>query len=55
METAFDGNRFHDLMRFSEHRNDPGFLAHKVAQKHPDYNFYLALLKDKKNWYLPQR
>jgi len=55
METAFEGNRFHDLMRFSEHRNDPGFLAHKVAQKHPDYNFYLALLKDKKNWYLPQR
>lgn len=55
METAFEGNRFHDLMRFSEHRDDPAFLANKVAQKHTDKSYYQTYLKDKKNWYLPQR
>jgi hypothetical protein len=34
LETGFEGNRFQDLMRLSNHRNDPEFLAKKVAAKH---------------------
>lgn len=55
LETAFEGNRFHDLMRVSKYRNSPAFLAEKVsakfqgAQQSAVYNRLL----DKKNWYLP--
>lgn len=56
LETTFEGNRFHDLMRISNHRNDPTFLAQKVAKKHGDnYSYYFDLLSNKKNWYLPTR
>ena len=54
LETALEGNRFHDLMRISRHRNDPTYLAKKVAAKHPNnYNHYLNLLSDPQKWYLP--
>lgn len=56
LETGLEGNRFHDLMRISRHRNDPAYLAKKVAAKHPDnYNHYLNLLSDPQKWYLPTR
>ena len=53
-ELAFEGERFYDLMRFAERRNDPSFLAKKVSAKYPSgqreaiYN----LLLNKKNWYI---
>ncbi|MBN2765252.1 MAG: RagB/SusD family nutrient uptake outer membrane protein [Paludibacteraceae bacterium] len=56
LETALEGNRFQDLMRFSMHQNDPTFLAKKVAAKHSDnYNYYLNLLSEPQKWYLPMR
>jgi len=54
LETAMEGNRFHDLMRISFHRNDPAYLANKVAKKHADnYTFYFTKLSDTKNWFIP--
>ncbi|HEY3369359.1 MAG TPA: RagB/SusD family nutrient uptake outer membrane protein [Prolixibacteraceae bacterium] len=53
-ELAFEGERFYDLMRVAERRNDPSFLAKKVSAKYPSgqreaiYN----LLLNKKNWYI---
>ncbi len=56
LETATEGLRFYDLMRISMHRNDPTFLAAKVASRNGAANFNQALyslLSDNKNWYLP--
>lgn len=53
LETGFEGNRFQDLMRFSNSRNDPEFLAKKIAAKHTNYNSIYLKLKDRNNWYLP--
>lgn len=55
LETSFEGNRFQDLMRFSNHRNDPEFLARKVAAKHSNYDVMFLKLKDMNNWYLPTK
>ena len=55
LETAFEGNRFQDLMRISEHRNDPTYLAKKIASTHQDESYYLTFLSDKLNWYLPSK
>lgn len=56
LETAAEGLRFYDLMRLSMHRNDPTFLADKVARRkgsaNRDENLF-TLLSDEKNWYLP--
>ena len=56
LETAAEGLRFYDLMRLSNHRNDPTFLAGKVARRngasHYDSSLF-TLLSEKKNWYLP--
>ena len=56
LETAAEGRRFPDLMRLSLHRNDPTFLARKVAMRNGASSFDADLferLSDKKNWYLP--
>lgn len=56
LETAAEGLRYYDLMRLSMHRNDPTFLADKVARRNGAAKFDAALfskLSDKKNWYLP--
>jgi len=55
LETAFEGNRFYDLMRFANHRDDPGFLAKKVAEKFPvgQREAIIQKLSDKDHWYLP--
>ena len=57
LETAFEGNRFNDLMRISNHRNDPTYLAAKIASKFPadQQNAILTRLSDKKNWFLPEK
>lgn len=54
LETAFEGNRFHDLMRVAIRRNDNAFLADKVAQKHPASNreSIRSKLMDRQNWFL---
>jgi len=53
LETAFEGNRFHDLMRFAIRRNDPAYLADKVAEKHPDNKAVITeKLMHRENWYI---
>ncbi len=53
LETAFEGNRFQDLMRISLRRNDPAYLADKVAEKYDDGGTIRTKLLDENNWYLP--
>lgn len=54
LETAFEGNRFHDLMRIAIRRNNNSYLANKVAEK---YNSNKEVIRnkllDENNWYLP--
>ncbi|MFO7659158.1 MAG: RagB/SusD family nutrient uptake outer membrane protein [Bacteroidales bacterium] len=54
-ETAFEGQRWFDLMRAAKRRNDPSYLANKVAQKYPEdtRERIRQLLLDKANWYIP--
>lgn len=53
LETAFEGNRFHDLMRFALRRNDPSYLAKIVAEKHPDQkDVMMQKLSNTENWYI---
>lgn len=54
LETAFEGNRFFDLMRVALRRGDPAFLADKVARRKGSENIDYTLrsrLMDPKNWY----
>jgi hypothetical protein len=53
-ELAFEGERFYDLMRVAKRRNDPSFLAKKVASKYHDgkYDQIYALLMNPENWYI---
>jgi starch-binding outer membrane protein, SusD/RagB family len=54
LETAFEGNRFHDLMRIALRRNSPAFLADKVAAKYTENKEAIRnKLMDINNWYLP--
>ena len=53
-ELAFEGERFYDLMRVAQRRNDPSYLAEKVAAKFPEgrrEEIYNKLL-DENNWYI---
>jgi len=52
LETAFEGNRFHDLMRIAIRRDNTDYLAKKVAAKHPNNPNMLETLRDRTNWYL---
>lgn len=53
LETAFGGNRFHDLMRFAIRRNDNAYLADKIAAKHKDNAEAIRkTLMERSNWYL---
>ncbi|MBN2698743.1 MAG: RagB/SusD family nutrient uptake outer membrane protein [Bacteroidales bacterium] len=53
LETAFEGNRFHDLMRVSMRRGDPSYLADLVAEKYTHNKEAIrSLLLDETNWYL---
>jgi hypothetical protein len=53
LETAFEGNRFQDLMRFAIRRDDNAYLADKIAAKHVgNESGFKALLLNRANWYL---
>lgn len=53
LETAFGGNRFHDLMRLAIRRNDNAYLADKIAAKHRDNAEAIRkTLMERPNWYL---
>jgi hypothetical protein len=54
LETSFEGNRFQDLVRMATRRNDPSFLAKRIAAKQDDYNRIYNLLLDTKNWFLTE-
>lgn len=56
MELAYEGQRWFDLMRIARHRNDPAYLADKIAAKFSDEEKreeVRARLMDMNNWYLP--
>ena len=53
LETAFDGNRFQDLMRVAIRRNDNSYLANIVASKYTSNKEAIrAKLLDRTKWYL---
>ena len=57
LEISFEGNRFGDLVRIALRRNDPDFLAKRIASKHEGSEYdriYGLLSSDKKNWFLPE-
>lgn len=51
-ELAFEGERFYDLVRIANRRDDPSFLAKKVSAKYPagQREAIYNLLLNKKNW-----
>ncbi|MCX6335088.1 MAG: RagB/SusD family nutrient uptake outer membrane protein [Bacteroidia bacterium] len=60
LETAFEGNRWGDLLRIALRRQttEPNFLANKIGAKFdaagsPDAGAIKARLADPANWYLP--
>jgi starch-binding outer membrane protein, SusD/RagB family len=55
LELGFEGERFYDLIRFAKRRNDPSFLADKVAAKFPveKREEIRTLLMNEEKWYLP--
>ena len=50
LETAFEGNRFHDLMRFAIRRGDNNFLAQWVGRRNPALT---GVLMNQDKWFLP--
>jgi hypothetical protein len=54
LETAFEGNRYTDLLRFAERRSqlfgDDNFLAKWLGRKNPELE---SRLRSKNNWRLP--
>lgn len=56
LETALEGNRLYDLIRIALRRNDPSYLATKIANRGGDGTYNSALyqkLLSPNNWYLP--
>jgi hypothetical protein len=58
LELAFEGCRFSDLARVALRRNDPKYLAERVARrstgdKNTPNSALLNHLSNKQNWYLP--
>lgn len=51
-ETAFEGNRFFDLMRISRHRGSPAYFAETVSRRADNPAALAARLADQSNWYL---
>jgi len=54
-ELAYEGERFYDLMRVAKRRNDPSFLADRVAGKFEgsEASAIRGYLMNENNWYLP--
>lgn len=56
LETAFEGNRFQDLMRIAIRRGDAAYLADKVASKHTGNEQAIrSKLMDENNWYIKRK
>ena len=57
LELAFEGKRWFDLMRIARRRNDPSWLAGKVACKIFRYQVQAEAVRIRlstpENWYLP--
>lgn len=58
LETAFEGNRWADLMRIARRRGEPAFLADRIYNKllregNPNATAVRNKLLDPNNWYLP--
>jgi hypothetical protein len=58
LELAYEGNRWQDLMRIANRRNNTAFLADKVYNKllkdgNPAAATVRTKLSDKANWFLP--
>jgi hypothetical protein len=60
LECAFEGGRFHDLMRISQYRGSTDYLAKKVAEKLASttgstrtYEEWVSYLSNRQHWYLP--
>lgn len=56
LELAFEGKRWFDLVRIANRRNNPAYLADKVAAKFEDpatAELVRSKLMDPNNWYLP--
>lgn len=52
LEMAFEGNRYHDLMRIAIRRDDNEYLAEKVAKSHLDYSTVKSKLMTRENWFI---
>jgi starch-binding outer membrane protein, SusD/RagB family len=52
LETAFEGNRFHDLMRLSIRRNDNEYMAEIISSKYANKSTIKNKLLNRANWYL---
>lgn len=54
LELAFEGERFYDLMRVANRRNDPSYLASRVSAKYPaeQRQAMYNLLMNPNNWYI---
>lgn len=56
LETAFEGNRFYDLMRVALRRNKPTYLADKVSHRrgdaYPRDEELFTRLSSMENWYI---
>ena len=52
-ETAFEGNRFFDLLRISRHRDQwPAFAAERVCRRFEDSESMRTRLNDTNAWWL---
>jgi len=54
LETAYEGNRFHDLMRVALRRGDPAYLADRVSVKYANKETMRTKLMNPTTWYLPK-
>ncbi len=53
LETAYEGNRFQDLMRLALRRGEPAYLADKIALKHTaNKEEFRTKLTNPENWYI---
>ncbi len=55
MELAFEGSRMFDLIRIAKRRNNPEYLASRVAAKYPAemQDQVKAFFMNEANWYIP--
>ena len=54
LEGAFEGYRFHDLMRVALRRGDPAYLANPISRRNGEADTQLQqLLMNQDNWFLP--